>query len=57
MKTRICLDVLYIQVVIYSIYINLFSLHAGDCIRANSVLIVSSKIVHPFAYLLKIGPT
>ena len=57
MKTRIHLDVLYIQVVIYSIYINLFSLHAGDCIRTNSILIVSSKIVHPFAYLLKIGPT
>ena len=57
MKTRIHLDVLYIQVVIYSIYINLFSLHAGDCIKTNSSLIVSSKIVHPFAYLLKIGPT
>ena len=56
MKTRIHLDVLYIQVVIYSIYINLFSLHAGDCIKTNSSLIVS-KIVHPFAYLLKIGPT
>ena len=57
MKTRIHLDVLYIQVVIYSIYINLFSLHAGDCIKTNSSLIVSSKIVHPFAYLLTIGPT
>lgn len=57
MKTRIHPDVLYIQVVIYSIYINLFSLYAGDCIRTNSILIVSSKIVHPFAYLLKIGPT
>ena len=43
--------------VIYYIYINLFSLHAGDCIKTNSSLIVSSKIVHPFAYLLKIGPT
>ena len=56
MKTRIHLDVL-IQVVIYSLYINLFSLLAGDCIKTNSSLIVSSKIVNPFVYLSEISPT
>ena len=44
MKTRIHLDVLYIQVVIYSIYINLFSLHAGDCMKTNSNLIASFRL-------------
>ena len=54
---RIHLDVLFIQVVIYSIYINLFSLHAGDCRKTDSSLIVSSKIVNPSVYLSKISPT
>ena len=45
----------FIQEVIYSIYINLFSFHAGDCIKTYSSLIVSSKIVNPFVYLLKRG--
>ena len=57
MKTRIHLDVLFIQVVIYSIYNNLFSLHAGDCRKTDSSLIVSSKIVNPSVYLSKISPT
>ena len=57
MKTRINLDVLFIQVVICSIYNNLFSLHAGDCRKTDSSLIVSSKIVNPSVYLSKISPT
>ena len=57
MKTRINLDVLFIQVVIYSIYNNLFSLHAGNCRKTDSSLIVSSKIVNPSVYLSKISPT
>ena len=43
--------------VIYSVYIKLFSLHAGGFMKTNSSLIVSSEVVSPFAYLLKMGPT
>ena len=54
MKTLRC--TLYSSGNLFYLYQFIF-LHAGDCIKTNSSLIVSSKIVHPFAYLFKIGPT
>ena len=55
MKTRIHLDVLYIQVVVYSIYINLFSLHAGDCMKTNSNLIASFRLfIEDRSYIVRI---